>query len=164
MTHQKRKETATMLVKDVMIPQPRTVKADDPVRSAAAIICTTKLSGLPVVDDAGDLIGLISEKDVLNALLPSYKEFLCDPVSARDFQGMEMSYKEVLTKTVRDLMTPRPYTVSPDDPILFAASRMALLRFRRIPVVDGNKLVGMISLGDIHKAIFKRELGLETGS
>lgn len=151
-----------MLVRDVMIRNVRTAKADEPIRSVAAVICTNKISGLPVVDEENNLVGLVSEKDILHALLPSYSDFLDDPVRAVDYEEMEKTYHEVLTKTVKDLMATRVVTVSPNDPLLMAASRMTLHGFRRIPVVDENiKLVGIVSLGDIHKSIFKREFKLE---
>ena len=150
-----------MLVKDVMIKSVRTVKKDDPIRTVAAVICTNKISGLPVISDDNRLVGMISEKDILNALLPSYSDFLVDPIAGRDFERMEDSYKEILTKTVENLMTERVFSVFSEDPVMKAASQMALQRFRRIPVVgDDGKLEGIVSLGDIHKAIFKRELGL----
>lgn len=151
-----------MLVKDVMITDVRTARKEDSVRTIAAVICTNKISGLPVVEDGDILVGVVSEKDILNALLPSYSDFLHDPIRGRDFEGMEASYRDVLSKTVEELMTPRVFSVSPDDPIMKAGSQMAIQKFRRIPVVtEGNKLVGIVSLGDIHKAIFKRELGLK---
>ncbi|MEO5364850.1 MAG: CBS domain-containing protein [Magnetococcus sp. WYHC-3] len=151
-----------MLVRDVMVTQMKTVKVNDSIRSVAAVICTNKISGMPVVGDNGELLGIISEKDILNALLPSYNDFLEDPVAARDFESMEKSYSEVLSRKVSDLMTPNPYAISPNDPLMMAASRMALHNFRRMPVVEGrDRLVGIISLGDIHKAIFKRELGMK---
>ncbi|MBF0145581.1 MAG: CBS domain-containing protein [Magnetococcales bacterium] len=151
-----------MFVKDVMIRNIRTAKKNDTIRTVADIICASKISGLPVVDEDNHLIGVISEKDILNALLPSYSEFLHDPIRARDFEVMENSYHAVLTKTVGSLMTPRVFSASPNDPIMKAASQMALHRIRRIPVVEeGDQLVGIISLGDIHKAIFKKELGVK---
>ncbi|MBF0357572.1 MAG: CBS domain-containing protein [Magnetococcales bacterium] len=151
-----------MLVKDVMITDVLTARKEDSVRSIAGTICTNKISGLPVVDADNVLVGIVSEKDILNSLLPSYSDFLHDPIRGRDFEGMENSYKEILSKTVADLMTNRAFTVSPDDPLMKAASQMALHKFRRIPVVGpGNTLMGIVSLGDIHKAIFKRELDLK---
>ncbi len=147
-----------MFVKDVMVTSVRTVKRDDSIRSVAATICTNKISGLPVVDDDNRLLGLISEKDILAALLPSYADFLEDPVRARDFSAMEDSYREVLARSVGSLMKKRVFTVSPDELVMQAASKMALHNFRRIPVVENDRLVGIVSLGDIHKAIFKREL------
>ena len=149
-----------MQVKDIMIEDVRTVQPEDSVRKAATIICTNKISGLPVVDGENNLVGIISEKDILKSLLPSFTDFLDDPIRARDFEGMEEAYQELLSKSVKALKTKQPYTVNADDPVLLAASRMHLHGFRRIPVVDGTQLVGIISLGDIHKAIFKRELGV----
>ncbi|MBF0624203.1 MAG: CBS domain-containing protein [Magnetococcales bacterium] len=147
-----------MLVREVMVKQVRSAKPGDSVRSVAGIICTNRISGLPVVDDDNNLIGLISEKDILNTLLPSYSDFLEDPIGARDFVAMEKSYSEILSKDVASLMTRKLFTVGPDDPVMKAASQMAIHNFRRIPVVDKGKLVGVLSLGDIHKAIFQREL------
>ncbi|MEO5331383.1 MAG: CBS domain-containing protein [Magnetococcus sp. YQC-5] len=149
-----------MLVKDVMIKNVRTAKKDDSLRSVAAIICTSKISGLPVVD-GNKLVGMISEKDILNGLLPGYRKFLRDPLRSRDFETMEEAYQDVLAKKVEELMTKRVFSVSPEDPVMLAASQMDIHRFRRIPVVEnGDELVGIVSLGDIHKAIFKRELEL----
>ncbi|MEO5346391.1 MAG: CBS domain-containing protein [Magnetococcus sp. YQC-9] len=150
-----------MLVEDVMTRNLRTVTKSDSIRSVAVILCTNKISGLPVVEEDNKLVGIISEKDILNGLLPGYRTFLHDPLKQRDFESMEESYEEILSKKVEELMTPRVFSVSPRDPILMAASQMDLHRFRRIPVVEeGDKLVGIVSLGDIHKAIFKRELKL----
>ncbi|OSM02331.1 CBS domain-containing protein [Magnetofaba australis] len=150
-----------MLVKEVMTTEMITAKPYDQTRSVAAAICTRKISGVPVVDDEGRLVGLVSEKDILNCLLPSYSDFLADPVRCKDFESMELAYHDVLTRDVSELMTSRLYTVGPEDPIMLAASRMALHGFRRIPVVDPeNRLIGIVSLGDVHKAIFQRELGM----
>jgi CBS domain-containing protein len=51
-------------------------------------------------------------------------------------------------------MSPNPLTVSPETPILEAASYMGLKNFRRIPVVDQGMLVGIVSIGDIHRGLF----------
>jgi CBS domain-containing protein len=147
-----------MLVSDVMVKNVRTAKLTDSIRSVAGVICTNKISGIPVVDDDNTLVGVISEKDILSALLPNYQE---NPKSQNDFEGMEESYSEVLSKTVGDLMTKRVDAISPECKIMEAASKMSLKRFRRIPVIGpDSKLKGIVSLGDIHKAIFKRELGI----
>ena len=152
-------EDGAMRARDVMIRNVRTVKADDLVRSVAEIICEEKISGLPVVDEDNHLVGVISEKDILKALLPGYTEFLDDPIQAQDFQAMEQSYGNVLQMKVGELMTRTVYSVSIDEPVMKAAVQMDLHGFRRIPVVGQDKrLAGMISLGGIHQAIFRREL------
>ena len=71
-------------------------------------------------------------------------------------------YSSVLGKTVDDLMTRVVATVSPDMPILRAASIMWLHKIRRIPVTENNKLVGILSMGDVHKAVFQESLLVKT--
>jgi CBS domain-containing protein len=117
-----------------------------------SIMCLYRLSGLPVVDD-GQLIGIIAEKDVLHRLFPSLDE-LMEGLAAIDLDKMMNQYKEVLMLKVRDVMTRNVLTVSPDMHVLRAATVMVRHKFRRIPVAEGDHLVGMVSLGDVHKAIF----------
>ncbi len=152
-------EDGSIRAQDIMIRDVRTVKADDLVRSVAEIVCQEKISGMPVVDEENQLLGIISEKDILKAMLPGYTQFLDDPIQAQDFQAMERSYGDVLQRKVSELMIRTVYSVSKDDPIMKAAVQMDLHGFRRIPVVgQDNRLAGMISLGGIHQAIFMREL------
>jgi len=77
-----------------------------------------------------------------------------DSLGARDFEGMEEGYNKVLEKTVSDVMTANPVSVSADDPILKALSFMGLRNLRRIPVVDGSKLVGVVTIEAINGAMF----------
>ncbi len=97
----------------------------------AEIIRADKISGLPVVDEDNHLVGLISEKDILKALLPGYTEFLDDPIQALDFQAMERSYGNVLQKRVVELMSRTVYSVFADEPVMKAAAQMDLHHFRR---------------------------------
>jgi CBS domain-containing protein len=69
-----------------------------------------------------------------------------------------MQYKDVVNLKVADLMSHSVISVKPDMHILRAATIMVRHKFRRIPVADGNQLLGMLSLGDIHKAIFQENL------
>ena len=63
-------------------------------------------------------------------------------------------YGDVLNQTVEELMTKNPLSVDPDMHLLRAATIMVRHKFRRIPVVEDAKLTGVLSLGDVHKAIF----------
>jgi len=67
---------------------------------------------------------------------------------------MEDGYASVLQKTVADVMTANPVSVALDDPILKALSFMGLRNLRRIPVVDGAKLVGVVTIEAINGAMF----------
>jgi CBS domain-containing protein len=144
-----------MYVKDIMCSNLKTVTLDTPMSSVVADMCLYRISGMPVVGEDRKLLGFIAEKDVLHHLFPTLE----DAMNLRlhvDFEGMEANYRNVLSLKVADLMTAKAITVSPDMPILQATSIMVKNRFRRIPVAEGDKLVGMLSLGDVHKALFKQ--------
>ncbi len=146
-----------MQVKDTMCVDVKTCTPDTPIKDIATIMCFNKISGLPVVDDDNIVVGIISEKDILCSMFPDMKE-LVESGSKPDFEAMEKDYSSVLNKTVDDLMTRVVATVSPDMPILRAASMMWLRKIRRIPVTEDNKLIGILSMGDVHKAVFQESL------
>ena len=145
-----------MLVKDIMSRDVRSVTPETPMREVVSAMTLYRISGLPVLEE-GRLVGFIAEKDVLHHLFPSLEEAM-NQRGAFDFEDMEGNYAQVVNLKVRDLMATGVIGVTEDMPILKATSRMVRHRFRRIPVVDGDHLVGMMSLGDVHKAIFKKTI------
>ena len=146
-----------MLVKDIMTQSVKVAHPGDLVRDVAYVMCFNKISGMPVVDTEENLIGVISEKDVLHAMFPTLDDMIENPQPV-DFEALEREYKDIVSLKVSDLMSKRVFTVEPDMPLLRAASIMFRNRIRRIPVSVDNKLVGIISVGDVHKAIFKQNL------
>ncbi len=150
-----------MQVKDTMCVEVKTCKPDTPIKEIATIMCFNKISGLPVVDDDNNVVGVISEKDILCSMFPDMRE-LVESGAKTDFEAMEKDYGSILGKTVEDLMTKVVATVSPEMPILRAASMMWVRKIRRIPVTtEDNKLVGILSMGDVHKAVFQESLLLK---
>ncbi len=143
-----------MIVGDVMSTGVVTAKATDTVRSVVAKMLSRHCGAIPVVDNEGKLLGLVAVRDVMIPLYPNYGDYIHDNVHSRDFQEMEEGYPEVMKKPVGDIMTKNPLTVAPHDPILQAASYMGLKHFRRIPVEENGKLVGMISMGDVNRGLF----------
>ncbi|MCG7870388.1 MAG: CBS domain-containing protein [Candidatus Thiodiazotropha sp. 'RUGA'] len=139
-----------------MSKSPKTVTPDTKLLEVVSLMCLFRYSGLPVVTD-GKLSGIIAEKDVLHRLFPTLEEVM-DGLSSPDYDDMMMQYKDVVNLQVSDVMTSNIITVSPDMHILKAATVMVRHKFRRIPVADAGQLVGMLSLGDIHKAIFQSNL------
>lgn len=77
---------------------------------------------------------------------------------------MEQNDPEVLAKKAEEIMVRNPLTVSPETPILEAASYMGLKNLRRIPVVDRGTIAGMVSIGDIHRGLFFARGGYEAAS
>ena len=150
-----------MLVRDVMSSHVKTVEPDTSLTEVVALMCLYRYSGLPVVEN-DRLVGFIAEKDVLHKCFPKLED-LMDGWASIDLDAMMNQYKDVVKLRVRDVMSRNPLTVPPDMHILKAATVMARRNFRRIPVAQGDKLLGMLSIGDIHKATFFRALAANFG-
>lgn len=145
-----------MLVKDIMSQHITTVQGDTSLMETTSLMCLYRYSGIPVVEN-DELIGLIAEKDILEQLFPSLEDIM-EGMAQIDFSEKAQEYSSLMKGKVSELMTGNVKTVSPDMPILKAAVIMANNRFRRIPVTEGKRLVGMLSLGDVHKAIFHQSI------
>jgi len=143
-----------MQVQEIMSRSVRSVSLDTKVMEVASIMCLYRIPGIPVVEDDGRLVGIIAEKDVLHSLFPKLENLMEMGMGNVDLDKEMGKYKDVLAQPVTALMTRNPITVAPDMHVLKAASVMVRNRFRRIPVAQNGMLVGMLSLGDVHKAIF----------
>jgi len=144
-----------MLVRDVMTTGVMTVGKEDPLRSVVVKMIRRHCGAVPVVDEDGTaLIGVVTLRDILLPLYPNYGDYIHDNVGSRDFVAMEENYADVMRMKVREVMTPDPFTVSPEDPVLKAASYMGLKNLRHIPVVEQGRLLGMVSISDINQGLF----------
>jgi CBS domain-containing protein len=144
-----------MLVKEVMTRAVKTITPETRLQEVASLMCLNRFSGLPVVEGEDDLIGFLAERDILRYLFPDLRD-LMEGTASIDFERMEIDYKKILPLKASEIMVKSVITVPPDIPILKAVSIMAKHNFRRIPVAEGKKLAGVISLGDIHRAIFMK--------
>jgi CBS domain-containing protein len=147
-----------MQVKEIMSRSVRTARPDSRVMEVASIMCLYRIPGIPVVEDEDRLVGIIAEKDVLHCLFPKLESLMAEGMGNVDLDKEMARYKDVLALSVSELMTRSPITVAPDMHILRAATMMVRHRFRRIPVAEDRRLLGMLSLGDVHKAIFHATL------
>lgn len=131
-----------------------TAKKTDTVYSIVVKMLSRHCGAIPVIDDENKLLGLVAVRDVMIPLYPHYGDYVHDNVHSRDFAEMEEGYPDVLKKKVEEIMSANPLTVSPNVPILEAASYMGLKHFRCIPVAENGKLVGMVSIGDVNRGLF----------
>jgi len=145
-----------MLVEEIMNTGVRTASPDSSISEVAMTMCFNKISGMPVVNEDNDIVGIISEKDILRAMYPDVEEYMGKGMNMGrvDFEALEAEYRDLISLSVKDLMTKNVLTVTPDAPVLRAVSVMCANRIRRIPVATNNRLQGIISMGDVHKAIF----------
>ena len=136
-------------VKDLMTTEVVAVRRETTFKEMAAVLRQYRVSALPVIDDAGRVIGVVSEADLLA------KEALADPgVMAEVLQRQDVRKAEGLT--AGDLMTHPAVTASPEDPVEQAARMMHFMRVKRLPVVNsGGQLIGIVSRSDV-LAVFDR--------
>ena len=150
-----------MRIHEVMSTGVVTGTPTETVREVVVKMLSRHCGAIPIVSANRELLGIVTLRDVMLPMYPNYGDYIHDAVHSRDFLEMEQNYPEVLGKKAEEIMVRHPLTVSPETPILEAASYMGLKNFRRLPVADHGKLVGMVSIGDIHRGLFFARGGCE---
>lgn len=145
-------------VADVMSRDPIVVRPETPLNEAIQILAERRISGLPVVDDAGQLVGIISETDLMwqetGVTPPPYIMFLDSVIYLKNPAQYERDVHKALGQTVGEVMTSDPITISPDKPLKEAAQLMHEREVRRLPVVDAEgNVIGILTRGDIIRAM-----------
>ncbi|MCS3456144.1 CBS domain-containing protein [Aeromonas rivuli] len=123
-----------LMAKDYMQVRPITFKAEMMVQSAVAKFINSNQLGGPVIDEAGHLIGWVSEQDCISVMLK--EAYHCEQVAQ-----------------VKDVMRKDVLTVNPDTSMLELAEMMLGQKPKMYPVLEGGRLVGVISRHDVMKAI-----------
>lgn len=150
-----------MRIHEVMSTGVVTGTPTETVREVVVKMLSRHCGAIPIVSANRELLGIVTLRDVMLPMYPNYGDYIHDAVHSRDFLEMEQNYPEVLGKKTEEIMVRNPLTVSPETPILEAASYMGLKNFRRLPVADHGTLVGMVSIGDIHRGLFFARGGCE---
>lgn len=146
--------TRSVKAGDVMTRDVVFVREGTPLNDVAELMAVRKISGLPVVDDAGQVVGVISEKDFLAAMGRGQTDTLM-AVVAQCLVGKGCLVAPYRAKFARDMMTSPAVTVVSDTPILEVAGILSERRINRVPVVDADGLlVGIVSRADILKSSF----------
>lgn len=143
-----------MIVSDLMTKPPTVVRASATLADAARIMLEQHVSGLPVQNEAGDLVGIITEGDLLRRpeLGTENKERKWIQALIGPGRSME-DYMRTHGRHVDEVMTRRVVTVAPDTPLAEAAELMHKRHIKCLPVVELGKLVGIMSRSDFLKAL-----------
>ncbi|MBD1850429.1 CBS domain-containing protein [Leptolyngbya sp. FACHB-711] len=142
-------------VADVMTADPIVVKPETPLNEAIQILAEKRISGLPVVNDSGSLVGVISETDLMwqetGATPPAYIKILDSVIYLENPARYERELHKALGQTVGEVMTDRDIvTIKPDKSLREAAQLMHDRSVHRLPVLSNDgKLIGILTRGDI---------------
>ena len=141
-------------VADAMSRDPIVVRPETPLNEAIRLLAERRISGLPVVDDASQLVGIISETDLMwqetGVTPPPYIMLLDTVIYLKNPAQYERDLHKALGQTVGEVMSRDPITISPDKLLKEAAQLMHDREVRRLPVVDAQgKVIGILTRGDI---------------
>ncbi|GAB7080684.1 CBS domain-containing protein [Megalodesulfovibrio paquesii] len=146
-----------LTAKDIMSKNPVTVTPSTDVATAARIMLENHFNGLPVVDEAGLLKGIVTQSDCISQQgslkLPSYFTILDSFIPLPSMEDMEEEMAKMTAATVGGLMTKDVVSVSPETGIEEVANLMVDRRFHTLPVLEGGRLVGVIGKEDLLRVI-----------
>ncbi|NEP55211.1 MAG: CBS domain-containing protein [Moorea sp. SIO3C2] len=141
------------MTRDPIVVQPQT-----PIKEVIKIIAEQSISGLPVVNEAGKLVGVISETDLLwqetGVEPPVYIMFLDSVIYLENPARYDQELHKALGQTAGEVMTGHPMSIKPDQPLRKAAKLMQEKSIRRLPVTDeAEQVIGILTSGDIVRAM-----------
>jgi len=146
-----------MKAREIMTKDVIAVKPEATIGEIARLLIEHRISGLPVVDSDGVLTGIVTEGDLLrketNPRLPSAVNILGAIVYYHGVDRYEEDWRKLLALTATDMMTEKVITVTEDDEIEHVAQLMVKHGVKRVPVMDGTRLAGIISRADIIKKL-----------
>jgi CBS domain-containing protein len=137
-----------MLVREIMTSPAYSVQEDAALGEALKLMADAKVTGLPVLDGDGRVVGIISEADLLKADLEP------DP---RAHMRVAAKTSEQSALTVAAVMTPNPHTVREDSDVAELAQTFASTSWKSVPVVRGDVLLGVVSRSDVIRAMSRSD-------
>lgn len=148
-----------MRVKEIMTKNVVSLKPNDSIKDALAILFKMRISGLPVIDEEGRLVGMFTEKAILRNILPSYIEKVGRFIYEEDSKSTKKKFQDLINLKVSQLMRKEVITVDEDTTLSEVARLMLVEKVRRIPVLNKeNKVKGIVARIDIVK-VYAKEAG-----
>jgi CBS domain-containing protein len=146
-------------VRDIMLVDVPAVYPDDPIESVVHKLRDHELPGIPVINEGGRCVGIITESDLILAgesedlHLPHYIELFGGIVFLESTKKFEERLRKALGATASDVMTEDPITIAPDASVAEAARMIARHKHNRLPVVEHGRLIGVVTRVDVLDAL-----------
>ncbi|MFP4482005.1 MAG: HPP family protein [Thermovirgaceae bacterium] len=138
-----------MRIGDLMDRDLTAITPETTVADAVEVLSVHRISGVPVLDGAGEIQGFISEKDIVKAALPGYFDLLQDPSFLPDFDQFSKRLRRISLDPVEKYMIRDVVTFDVDDSDFQVAMIMMRENLKRAPVVSGGTFIGMVSRADL---------------
>lgn len=148
-----------MKVRDIMRQDVITVRPETPLKEVARILIEHRISGLPVVDAEGRVLGVVSEGDLIVKERETERPRLLGALLGGRHLRVELA--KVEARTAGDAMTSPPITIEPGAPVRAAAALMIERQVNRLPVVEDGRLVGIVTRADVVRTFVRSDAELE---
>lgn len=151
------------LVRDIMDADPVTVTEDTKVEEVIRLLQENELPGLPVVNEGGRCVGIVTEADLVlgdderDLHLPHYFNLFGGMVFLEPLHHFEDRLRKAFAASAKDMMTADPDTVDADATVEEAGRTIARAGHNRLPVVEHGRLVGVVTRVDVLEALVGRE-------
>ena len=158
-----------MLARDIMSSPAITVTADTHIPEVARIMRANQISGMPVVDANGQLLGIVTDHDLIlrNAPVrePRYFAFLSGviPLSLDEHRHYKEQLRHTLAITAGDLIEPGVKTITPDTPMEEVMETMLDTKITMLPVIEHEQVIGVVTRTDRVRLIERLESALDAG-
>ena len=146
--------------RDIMTNDPITVSPDMDITSAASVLLENRINGVPVVDDAHNLVGILCQSDLIaqqkKLPIPTLFTFLDGIFQLTSAKQIEKQVRKIAALKVSEAMTPKPVTVEPETGIEAVAALMVDNNFHTLPVVENSRLAGIIGKEDVLRTLLTK--------
>ncbi len=147
-------------VKDIMTREIITVSPETEIVSAAKILLEKRINGLPVIDSSGRLAGVLCQSDLVaqqkNIPIPSVFTLLESYVPLTLIKRIDKEVEKIAALKVEQAMTSNPVTVGPETDIEDVAKLMVDKKYHTLPVMEGDKVVGIVGKEDVLKTLLPK--------
>jgi CBS domain-containing protein len=152
-----------LTVRDIMDADPVSVTVADSVETVLHVMRDHDLNGVPVVNEGGRCVGIITEADLVlsdeneDFHLPHYFQLFGGIVFLERWSHFEERARKAFAATAEDMMTENPITIEPDATVQEAATVIANRKHNRLPVIEHGRLVGVVTRVDVLDGLATRE-------
>ena len=144
-------------VADVMTRDVITVTPETTLRELATILSEKHINGVPVVDDKGNVLGVVCESDLVNQNkplhIPTVFVILDSVIPMENPWRYQKEFKRLAATTVGDIYSKPAISISPDTDLSEVARIMSERRLYTLPVIEGGKLVGVVGKADVIRSL-----------
>jgi len=151
-----------LTAKDIMTKDVITINKNASIEELSELLLKNKISGVPVVDDDGNMVGIATEGDIIvkdtELHYPRYFKLLDSIIYLESFNKFKNNLRKHLATKVEEIMNPKVITATPDTPVSEIAELMIRNKVNRIPIISKDKkLVGIITRADIVSSIVNKD-------